>query len=150
MMFLSETPRWLVSRGLLADAKRALTAVRGDAAVAARDVREICIAVKSEKRGTLGELVFDWVNRRALLLACGLLILQQLCAINTVMYYVPQILEASGIPQDAVPYYSLIPAGTNAFGTVIGMVRKKKFSFCFLIGLSRFLLIALVVVCCFC
>jgi hypothetical protein len=46
MMFLSETPRWLISHGLLADARRALTALRGDAAVAQRDAREITIAVK--------------------------------------------------------------------------------------------------------
>lgn len=41
MMFLSETPRWLIAHGLLADARRALTAVRGDAAVAQRDLREV-------------------------------------------------------------------------------------------------------------
>ncbi len=122
MMFLHETPRWLVSQGLLADAKRALTAVRGDPAVAARDVREICIAVKSEPRGTFRELFFEWANRRALLLACGVLVLQQLCAINTVMYYVPKILQMSLPPDANIPLWSLLPAGTNAFGTVIGML----------------------------
>jgi SP family myo-inositol transporter-like MFS transporter 13 len=121
MMFLHETPRWLVSQGLLADAKRALTAVRGDAAVAAREVREICIAVKNEPRGTLRELVFDWTNRRALLLACGVLVLQQACAINTVMYYVPTILTDS-LPTGNVPLWSLLPAGTNALGTVVGLL----------------------------
>lgn len=120
MLFLTETPRWLITQGLLADAKRALISIRGDAAVAARDVREICIAVKSEPRGTLAELVLDWVNRRALLISCGVLILQQLCAINTVMYYVPEILALSGTTN--VPLWSLLPAGTNAIGTVVGIV----------------------------
>jgi hypothetical protein len=37
------------------------------------------------------ELFGDDTNRRALLIACGVLILQQLCAINTVMYYVRRL-----------------------------------------------------------
>lgn len=60
------------------------------------------------------------MNRRALLLACGLLIIQQLCAINTVMYYVPYILQLSGA--ENVAAWSLLPAGTNAVGTLVAVV----------------------------
>lgn len=49
--------------------------------------------------------------------------LQQLCGINTVMYYAPVILETAGLAnkQSAV-LWSLLPAAVNAAGTVVGML----------------------------
>lgn len=91
-------------------------------------MRDICVAVKSEPRGSVADLFTDAANRRAMLIACGLLILQQMCAINTIMYYVPQILKMSGICtlgadcNRTLLVWSLLPAGTNALGTVIGVL----------------------------
>jgi MFS family permease len=110
--------------------------------VAARDLRDICIAVKNEPKGSLRELVTEGANRRALIVACGVLVLQQLCAINTVMYYVPSILEdvlnlqQACAPSDVacrlqadcgIALWSLLPAGANALGTVVGLFCVDRF-----------------------
>ena len=58
----------------------------------------------------------------------GLQILQQACGINTVMYYTPLILEAAGFrDRQAILLMSLLPAGVNAAGTVVGMACIDRF-----------------------
>ena len=61
----------------------------------------------------------------SLLLWCaglGLQALQQAAGINTVMYFAPSILGLAGFqsPRSAV-LASIIPAGVNALGTIVGM-----------------------------
>lgn len=55
-------------------------------------------------------------------LACAVQILQQLCGINTVMYFTPVILQMAGFQnkQQAL-LLSCFPAAVNTVGTIIGM-----------------------------
>lgn len=58
----------------------------------------------------------------------GLQALQQLCGINTVMYYAPVILEAGGLAdKQTALLWSLLPAAVNAAGTVVGMFAIDTF-----------------------
>ena len=43
----------------------------------------------------VSQMIGDTATRRALLLGCGMMALQQLCGINTVMYYAASIYEMS-------------------------------------------------------
>lgn len=95
-MFLPESPRWLVAAGRRKNALTTLQQIRGTPDVHA-ELEEIVassahdIGVDGEaqlKRGaTVGELLQEPKIRRALVLGCGLQLLQQLCGINTLMYY---------------------------------------------------------------
>jgi Sugar (and other) transporter len=52
----------------------------------------------------------------------GLQVLQQLCGINTVMYFTPAILELAGFQDKRTALLmAMLPAGVNATGTVAGM-----------------------------
>lgn len=52
----------------------------------------------------------------------GLQILQQLAGINTVMYYLPVILELAGFrDKRSALLVAMAPAAVNALGTVVGM-----------------------------
>lgn len=79
-----ETPRWLIQRGEMAEARSVLMRVGGEAGVDGQ-IREIQEAIASE-RGSLGEL-FKPGLRRPLIIAVALAVLQQITGINTILFY---------------------------------------------------------------
>ncbi len=75
MLFMPETPRWLVSRGRDDDCREVLRRNRDEEAVEQeiRDIKE----VEREEEGGLSEVLAPWV-RPALIVAVSLAVLQQL------------------------------------------------------------------------
>jgi SP family myo-inositol transporter-like MFS transporter 13 len=62
-------------------------------------------------------MLSDAPTRRALILGCGLMIVQQLAGINTVMYYAASIYEMSGFPEVTAVWLS----GFTALAQVVGI-----------------------------
>ncbi len=98
MLFMPETPRWLVSKDRNEEARRVLMRTRSgeNADQELRDIKH----VESQEEGGLSELGAAWV-RPALVVAIGLAVFQQVIGINTIIYYAPTTLtnvgfEASG------------------------------------------------------
>jgi len=83
MLFMPETPRWLVSKDREEEAREVLRRTRDEVAVEAEmnDIKR----VESQEEGGLGELLASWV-RPALLVGMGLAIFQQIIGINTIVY----------------------------------------------------------------
>lgn len=98
MLFMPETPRWLVSKDRDEEAREVLRRTRDEAAVEAEmsDIKR----VESQEEGGLGELLASWV-RPALLVGMGLAIFQQIIGINTIIYYAPTTLTNVGFGNSA-------------------------------------------------
>lgn len=98
MLFMPETPRWLVSKDRDEEAREVLRRTRDETAVEAEmsDIKR----VEGQQEGGLGELLAPWV-RPALLVGMGLAIFQQIIGINTIIYYAPTTLTNVGFGNSA-------------------------------------------------
>jgi SP family galactose:H+ symporter-like MFS transporter len=98
MVFMPESPRWLVRRGQRAEARAVLAQIdpHGDPNIAlVRLERDLA----AEGYGTWGELLQRSL-RPALLVGICLAVAQQVTGINAVIYYAPQIFQAAGFRSD--------------------------------------------------
>jgi sugar porter (SP) family MFS transporter len=96
MIFLPESPRWLLRRGNREAARAMLARIRGTAEVDS-ELQEIEQSVaKAPESGRFSDL-FKRSLRPALVVGIGLAIFQQITGINTVIYYAPLIIQTAGI-----------------------------------------------------
>jgi MFS transporter, SP family, sugar:H+ symporter len=98
MLFMPETPRWLVSKDREPEAREILRRSRDEAAVE-KEIHDIK-SVERQEEGGVRELLAPWV-RPALVVGMGLAILQQIVGINTIIYYAPTTLTNVGFGNSA-------------------------------------------------
>lgn len=126
MIALPETPRWLLERGRVAEARKVLHRVRGNPDIEA-EFQEIqnTLSVASE-RGRFSDLLLPAV-RPALIIGVGLAIFQQVTGINTVIYYAPHIIQAAGIPSASGAILATAGIGlVNVIMTVVSMLLIER------------------------
>jgi sugar porter (SP) family MFS transporter len=115
-----ESPRWLFIKDRVQEAQRVLlsyTDARG-AQLLLDDIHH-AIALKQNRERWSALFV---AARRGLIIAVGFVVLQQLCGINTVIYYGPQIFALAGIDsnQHAILASALVSV-MNMLATVIAL-----------------------------
>lgn len=98
LLFVPESPRWLVKIGDQQEAARILKRINGEN-LAAAELSEIQITISGEK-GSFKQMLEPGM-RIALIIGLVLPFLSQLTGITTVMYYAPAIFEKAGLKADS-------------------------------------------------
>ena len=122
MIALPETPRWLLERGRVDDARKVLRRIRGNANIDSefKDIQNN-LSLGSEG-GRFSDLLLPTI-RPALILGIGLAVFQQVTGINTVIYYAPHIIQAAGISSASGAILATAGVGlVNAVMTVVSML----------------------------
>ncbi|MDR2399604.1 MAG: sugar porter family MFS transporter [Endomicrobium sp.] len=125
-LYLPESPRWLISKGLGDKAYEILKAVRVNTTPdkIEEEISEIKEANVKESGG-FKDLLQKWV-RSALVIGIGLAVFQQLIGINTVIYYAPTIFAEIGL-KDISAILSTVGIGLlNVLVTVLALFVMDK------------------------
>lgn len=135
MLFMPESPRWLVARRMPDRARDVLGRVRGTASVE-DELEEIEAAERREEAGWR-ELLQPWV-RPVLIIGILLNFLGQASGINTIIYFAPTIFESTGFEASASILATAGVGVVNVAMTVVGMFLVDR------VGRKTLLLVGLV------
>ncbi len=120
LLFLPDSPRWLILRGRYDEARGVLFKLRGDAAIVEREASEIQASLRTPQIGW--HLFLKNSNfRRSVALGVMLQVVQQLTGINVVMYYAPRIFRDMGYDTAAQMWFTAMVGTTMVLATFIAI-----------------------------
>ncbi|TDH72009.1 hypothetical protein CCR75_003292 [Bremia lactucae] len=122
-LLLPESPQYLISKGKMEEACEALKRIRGTL-----DIQTEAFRIKDEVLHAAEQKVSIWdaIRSRAVLkalgLGCFIQALQQLCGINTVMYYGATIIQLAGFTDSTTAIWlSALVSFSNFIFTFVGI-----------------------------
>lgn len=141
IFLIPESPRWLVLKNRLAEAKTVLKRI--GSADPEKQVQEIEDSINTKDRGKRGKL-FSSMYKMPIILAMLIALFNQLSGINAVMYYAPRIFQMVGYAQNSALLQSVSVGITLFVFTLLGMflvdrVGRKKLLLIGSVGMVFFL-----------
>jgi sugar porter (SP) family MFS transporter len=124
VIFLPESPRWLISANKTDKAKKVLTKIGGEC-FADESIRTIENSLQHASKSNV-QLAFSKIYLPALTIGIVLAIFQQFCGINVVFNYTPKIFESIGASQDDQLLQTVFIGGVNLTFTILAMLLVDK------------------------
>ncbi|PSR90338.1 major facilitator superfamily transporter sugar [Coniella lustricola] len=138
MLFLPESPRFLMHKGKTLEAYKVWKRIRG---IEHADAREeffvMKVSVQHEQTVVNESAVnkrFPWLDfftvprcRRALIYANIMILLGQLTGVNAIMYYMSTLMNQIGFDEEKANYMSLVGGGSLLIGTIPAIFTMEKF-----------------------
>jgi sugar porter (SP) family MFS transporter len=137
LFFVPRSPRWLMMKGKMEEAKLVLSRANDPAAaeIEFKNIEESLRSSSGEKKVPVTEL-FKPALRLVLLIGLGVAVLQQITGINAVFFYAPMIFEQSGIGTDAAFSQAILVGLTNLVFTILAILFIDRFGRKFLLGIG--------------
>lgn len=119
LMLIPNSPRWLVSRGQMDQARAVMKRLRAPEQVEG-ELSEIK-HIAEQQKGHWSELLSPYL-RVAMIVGVGLAIAQQITGINTIIYYGPTIFKFAGMSSASVAILASVGVGVvNVVMTVVSL-----------------------------
>ncbi|KAI1846393.1 hypothetical protein JX265_011927 [Neoarthrinium moseri] len=138
MLFLPESPRYLMLKGRTLDAFKVWKRIRGVETEEAKEeffVMKVSVldeqhsVVEGAKNKNMPWMDFFTVPRarRALVYANIMILLGQLTGVNAIMYYMSVLMHQIGFDEEKANYMSLVGGGSLLLGTIPACFLMEKF-----------------------
>jgi SP family galactose:H+ symporter-like MFS transporter len=127
MIFLPETPRFLIGKGKEEKGRKILQRLE-DPGLVEESIQKMKeeIALANQSAHSLKGIWQPWL-RTALFIGVGIMFIQQFIGINTVIYYCPEIFENAGFESKVAQIAASVSVGiVNVLFTVISMMMIDK------------------------
>ncbi|EEB19066.1 sugar transporter, putative [Pediculus humanus corporis] len=113
LFFMPETPFYLISKNKKNLAEKSLKWLRGNLVNVELELNKIEVEVTeaAQNKGTFKDLISKKSNVNALVISLGLMLFQQLCGINAVIFYAAEIFRIAGTDLD--PFVCAIIVGVS-------------------------------------
>lgn len=125
LLFVPESPRWLVGCGQSDIALKVLTQTTGKE-LAVTELREIEETLRIREEASYSDLLAPKM-KPIIMLGIMLAIFQQITGINTIMYYAPKIFAQVGQSNSNALLQTIAIGGTNLLFTIVAMLFIDKF-----------------------
>lgn len=124
VMFVPESPRWLIKKGKSSEARDVLASIgEPDAILATKRIEE---SLESEI-GLKKESLFNGLYNKPIFYVVVLAMFNQLSGINAIMYYAPRIFEMTGLAKDTALLQAVSIGLTNMVFTLLAISVIDKF-----------------------